>query len=162
MKDREKTFLLHSTSLSQSQLPLQKMTTTTTLLSLWPRIWSSVSLVDCKKVATPILDSTHLHNGLYPLRLPSIKGFVSGCRCDGSWVAGVGTGMQTNQTDTTAHKHANTHLHTSVVLMAAFCWRGDWIRLGADCSPHWLMLPPALQCVTALPLLNTDETRQQL
>lgn len=65
----------------------------------------------------------------------SLKGVVSGVGED--W-----------HTDKSNRHNSGVNTHSSVVLMAAFCWRGDWIRLGADCSAHWLMLPAALQCVT--------------
>ncbi len=75
--------------------------------------------------------------------------------CFGLVAAGRGTYSHTS------HRHnGGVNTHSSVVLMAAFCRRGDWIRLGADCSPHWLMLPAALQCVAALGalLLNANGT----
>lgn len=87
---------------------------------------------------------------LFPLRL-SEGGFVSGRRRLPGELA---------HTHKSYRHNGGVNTHSSVVLMAAFCWRGDWIRPGADCSAHWLMLPAALQCVTALRvlLLNANET----
>lgn len=88
---------------------------------------------------TDILYNTPLHNSCYPLLLTHsvyLRGCVSGCRRLAF--------THTNHTEVAA-----VQAHTPV----AFCWRDDWIRLGADSSAHWLILPAALQSVTAFRVL---------
>lgn len=81
----------------------------------------------------------------------SLKWFVS---------AGRETHILTHTHKSYRH-NGGVNTHCCVVLMVVFCWRGDWIRRGADCSVHWLMLPAVAQCVVALwdLLLNANETK---
>lgn len=91
-------FQLDATSLFPPQLPPQKMT----LSSLWPCVWTSVSLVHCKKVATAILHSSPLHNALYLLPLPTQSLWRGLFRAGGGWQRDSRTHTHTNHTDITA------------------------------------------------------------
>lgn len=71
----------------------------------------------------------------------------------------VGGGWQRDCHTHKSYRHnSGVNTHSSVVLMAAFCCRGDWIRPGADCLAYWLMLPAVLECIVALtdPLQNAS------